>query len=231
MYDTIIFDFDGTLGETTVEGRHCLLNTVLSKCGGCADPVSIDRFWYETDRSGIVRSNFGVDPEVFWPVYREHDGSDFRKEFLSCYPDIIALKELKRMGVTMAMMSGAPYPIVEYGGQMIAKFAGEDIFSAIVVATDHNGLRRKPHPDGLFFAMNILDANQESTLYVGNGEEDVQAARNAGVTDIWIDRGEYTFDLEPTFTIKKLDELIAISSSQRRTRDPVQMDQALYNRQ
>jgi phosphoglycolate phosphatase-like HAD superfamily hydrolase len=209
-YDAVLFDWDGTLGETTAEGRYCLLNSVLSQCGGCADPVTIDRFWYETNRDGIVRAHFGVEPEVFWPVYRQHDRSDIRKQFLSCYPDIVALKEIKVAVPHIGIVSGAPYEIVEYGAQMIAQLADEEIFKALVVATDDNGLRRKPHPDGLLKCLEMLGARPGRSIYVGNGEEDVLAARNAGMTDVLIERGEYNFDVKATHRIKTLGELVRI---------------------
>jgi FMN phosphatase YigB (HAD superfamily) len=63
--------------------------------------------------------------------------------------------------------------------------------------------------------MELLDVNKEEAIYIGNSDEDIYAAKNAGVHDVLIMRGEYDFssvgpstkinslyELEPLFSIK-----------------------------
>ena len=58
----------------------------------------------------------------------------------------------------------------DYFGQLVEVAVGE-----------REGVRRKPHPDSLFAAIQELSVLPEDCLYVGDSETDVQTAKNAGI--------------------------------------------------
>jgi len=50
-------------------------------------------------------------------------------------------------------------------------------------------LPKKPAPDGALRIVRQLGANPKRTLYVGDGETDVQTAANAGIDCAWVSWG------------------------------------------
>jgi len=203
-YKAVIFDLDGTLVHSLPEHRYSVVGNALKDLGKSASKEQIDMFWFETERDKIVVETFGVTNEDFWPAYRKHDKTEVRKKFTKTYDDIEFIKELKEKGIKVGIVTGAPIHIANLEIGMI----GEEQFDAIVIAHRHNGFTPKPDPHGLNECLNLLEVNKEEAVYVGNGDEDVQTARNAGVFDILIDRGEYSFpNTKPSLTIKSLYDL------------------------
>jgi phosphoglycolate phosphatase-like HAD superfamily hydrolase len=71
-----------------------------------------------------------------------------------------------------------------------------------------NDFEPKPNPEALLHCMKAIGAKGPETLYVGNGDEDILAARAAGVFDVIIERGEHDLIKEtPSLKIKSLYEL------------------------
>jgi phosphoglycolate phosphatase-like HAD superfamily hydrolase len=80
-----------------------------------------------------------------------------------------------------------------------------DYFDAIVIAQEDNGVHEKPHPGGIELCLQELGVDREHAFFVGNGNEDVLAAQQAGVVDIYIERGAYMLDgTHPAYTINTL---------------------------
>jgi HAD superfamily hydrolase (TIGR01549 family) len=79
-----------------------------------------------------------------------------------------------------------------------------------ILSAYHDTGRRKPHPDPIVNAMEKLDAKPERTIYVGDEEEDVEAAFSAGCIPFLLDRDRTYFGT--TFTkklVRKGGRLIA----------------------
>jgi phosphoglycolate phosphatase-like HAD superfamily hydrolase len=85
---------------------------------------------------------------------------------------------------------------------------GKENFCSIILALGHNGVPKKPHPQGLYDCLNALGVEKHEAIFVGNADEDVMAAKNAGVFDIFLARGEHEFpDITPSLKIHSLYEL------------------------
>jgi len=94
-----------------------------------------------------------------------------------------ALPELKAHGYRMAIVSNKIDSAVK---ELAELYFGDTINIAI---GDTEGKRNKPYPDMVYDAMSLLDAKQESTVYIGDTEVDMATAENAGLDCISVSWG------------------------------------------
>jgi len=204
-YKAVIFDLDGTLVHTTPEYRYKVVPQTLTEFGVIASKENIDKFWFgHPDREIVIRDHFGVAPELFWKEFRKNDDINLRIKESRTYPDIDFLAELKEKGYKLGIVTGAP----EHIAYPEIKLIGEDNFDSIILAHEFKGIRSKPDPQGLFECLKILKLRPEEVIFVGNGDEDILAAKNAGIFDVLLLRGEHDFIKQaPSVFINSLYEL------------------------
>lgn len=210
-YKTLIFDLDGTLVHTAPEYRYQIVGETLKKLGTKDYSTDhIDQFWFEMDRDRIIKKYFGQEPEIFWKVYTEYENVQLRRQFIKLYHDVDFVHHLKDTGYKIGVVTGSPHHITDLEIGMI----GKDKFDSVVVARhskeDSPLEGPKPNPWGIEKCLSALGGKKEESLYVGNAEEDVLAARNAGILDVYVERGEYKFDLDslkPSVLINSLYDL------------------------
>ena len=197
-----IFDLDGTLIHTPKKYIYQLVGEVLKEVGVSHVPnEEIDRFWYGLDREKIIRNVFHRNPEDFWRKFRERDSTRTRLEVASAYPDIQILGELAEKGYLLGIVTGAPSYMLDAEINLI----GRDKFHEIVIANGISGIRPKPHPHGLEECLNQLGVEKSRAVYVGNGEEDVLTAQEAGVLPVLVNRKEFDYEkvFSPAFTLPR----------------------------
>ncbi len=203
MIKAVLFDLDGTLVCTRAGYRHSTTGKVLSRFGMKKSNKEIDRFWFKPGREELLES-WGLDPKKFWKVFWEYDTIHSRKKETYAFEDCRVLKDLRKMGMKLGMITGSPLLLAEMELEMV----GID-FDAIVIARSRNGITPKPHPHGILECLDMLGVKPEEAMSVGNSEEDIHAAKEAGVLDVLVERGEHEFrGQEPSERIKTLKELI-----------------------
>lgn len=201
-YKAVVFDLDGTLISTSHEHRRLAVGWTLKDLGVEASPKMIDKFWFEHGRDDTIRETFHIDPKLFWDIFHTYDTVEFRSQFTKPYDDLGFISELKRNGYKTGIVTTAPDYIASFEIGMI----GKKLFDAVVGNLAHT--KPKPHPYGLEKCLEMLGVKSDEAIYVGNGEEDVETARNAHVLDVMIDRGEYQFPgIKPSLLIHSLYEL------------------------
>lgn len=193
-----LLDLDNTLVQSSPEHRYLLVGDVLKKMGTTTSQKNIDDFWYESHRNTIIREQFGVDHVAFWEIYKVLDTVALRLQHTSVYEDVSVLKKLHAEGYRLGIVTGAPPSIAAAEINLV----GPELFDVVVSANPRHGLRSKPHPDGFHHALDKMRFLPEHVIYVGNGREDVEGAQNAGIVDVLMDRGEYSYpNLKPFKTI------------------------------
>ena len=188
MYETIIFDLDGTLLDT-LDDLWNAVNAALQK-------FSLPTRTREEVRSfignGIVklmeRAAGEVDKQILDGVLAEFKRyyGEHCEDFTKPYEGIMELLEyLKGKGIKTAVVSNK----ADFAVKKLADGYFKGLLQEAVGENEEGGIRKKPAPDSLLAVMERLGAGTRSTVYVGDSEVDIQTAKNAGVDCISVTWG------------------------------------------
>ena len=178
-YSTILFDLDGTL-LNTIDDLTDAVNYALSQNGlpekslpevmasvgsGYANLIG------KVVPGGKESPHYDAVVRVFLEYYPIHSEDKTRP-----YDGIDAmLRELGQRGCKMAVISNKGDAAV---ATLNRRFFGDWISVAI---GEREGMARKPAPDAVFLALELLGASKEGALYVGDSDVDIETAHNAGL--------------------------------------------------
>ena len=185
-YQTVIFDLDGTLLDT-LDDLTSAVNYALSRFSlPKRDREEVRSFVGNGQRKLLERASENkVLTDELLPLCREYyikHSSDKTQP----YEGILKLlKDLKKQGIKTAVVSNKPHyatkPLVErYFGDLISLTQGED---------EEHGVMRKPDPASLLTVMEKLNADKETTVYIGDSDVDIITSKNAGVDCISVSWG------------------------------------------
>ena len=182
-----IFDLDGTL-LYTLEDLKDSVNFALAKYN--YPPRTLDE----------VR-NFvgnGVRPLIERSIPQGVSNPNF-EECLNCFKQHYAqnmynktklfdgidemLTELQSRGYKIAVVSNKFDKAVK---KLCEKYFGKKIEIAI---GESDGVRKKPAPDSVLKAMEILNCNPDLTYYIGDSEVDIETAKNCNLKCISVNWG------------------------------------------
>ena len=181
MFQTVIFDLDGTLLDTIRDlagaGNHvCRENgwpehTVeeYRKMVGDGIPNLVERFSPANCRSPLMMMS---TLSQFSEYYGKHSMDETRP-----YDGIPALlAELRERGVKLAVCSNK----ADEFSQSIVEHYFPGVFH--MVLGKKKDIPTKPDPTGVRRILEQLGADGAATLYVGDSGVDMETARNAGLT-------------------------------------------------
>ncbi|MBI5347475.1 MAG: HAD hydrolase-like protein [Candidatus Aenigmarchaeota archaeon] len=210
VYRTIIFDLDETLVHTKPEFKVQVIKNTLDYLGIVSrySMEDIERFWFGPDRNGTIERCFRTKPGNFWSAYARISEATLTTDYIEPYDDIRFLGTMKKDGYKMGVLTENSQKNAELETEVISKRIGCNPFD-LVLSPYSNGFKPKPHPECLQECLRRLGADHDTAMFVGNGPEDVDVARNAGVMDCFIERGGHMFiiDPPPSISIKSLYEL------------------------
>ena len=180
MISAVLFDLDGTLADTAPDMARTV-NEMCARRGLAPVEESTVRPHVSSGARGMLMAAFAVKPgdsqylamrEEFLQIYEENLCVDSR-----LFPGMPELLEwLEGDGISWGVVTNKYERLAK---PLIACFglAGR---AGVVVGGD-TCERAKPFPDPLLHAVDVLGVAPERTLYVGDDERDVQAARAAGM--------------------------------------------------
>lgn len=176
-----LLDLDGTVLTVEEEYIRRTMDRVGRSLGRAFPDDLARRVWFGRDgpRDEILREG-GIDPEAFWATFHGLEEPEARAAATRLHPDAAAIPELP--GPKALVTHCQPYltePILREVGI-------EGWFDAVVCCSDRIGW--KPDPAPVELAMARLGVDGTDGAVVGDSAADVEAARNAGLTGILVDR-------------------------------------------
>ena len=180
MYNTFIFDLDGTL-LNTLDDLAASVNYALRTHGmpeRTLDEVrsfvgnGVRLLMERAIPEGSANPRFEETFATFRAYYMEHSLDTTRP--YDGIPEVI--HALKQRGCRLAVVSNKFYAATQ---ELIRHF-----FPEITVAIGEHeaeGIRKKPAPDTVFEALRQLGVGKEKAVYVGDSDVDLQTACNSGL--------------------------------------------------
>ncbi|MBQ9058561.1 MAG: HAD-IA family hydrolase [Atopobiaceae bacterium] len=187
-YKAVVFDLDGTLVNTLPDLTHAT-NTVLEARGFATYTSDEVRMMVGngTRRLLELASPDGSPKEVIDELMADYLPEYYRvccNESVPYSGVAELLGRLKAAGIKRAVVSNKPHECV----QRVMNHYFEDLCEFCLGA--HDGLARKPAPDGVYRALHALGITDVSeAVYVGDSEVDVACARNAGLDCVIVSWG------------------------------------------
>ena len=188
---TIIFDLDGTLIDSAPDVCRAL-NRTLVRYGRRSHGVEEVKAYL--GQGARVLMEMALRKTGLVPPANEIDGltSEFLTDYAAnpvvdttVYPGVIkALDKLKDRQAKLAICTNKPSITT---GPVLDRFALGSYFSAII-CPDHVE-NRKPHADHIRATVKAVNGDLQHAIMVGDSENDIDAAINAGIPSIAVTFG------------------------------------------
>ena len=209
--NTVIFDLDGTLLDT-LEYLKKATNYALKFCNMPERTLDeVRRFVGNGVRNLMIRAvpdgESNSEFERAFAIFKEYYGQHCN-DATKAYDGIPQLlQELKDRGYALAIVSNKIDSAVQ---DLNHKY-----FPQVDVAIgDRENLRRKPEPDSVNLALDVLNKTKQEAIYVGDSDVDLQTAQNAGlpcISVLWGFRDkEFLIEHGATVFVKKPMEIIDV---------------------
>ena len=178
-YKTVVFDLDGTL-LNTLDDLAAATNYALAQHALPLRTTEEVRWFVGNGirkliERAVPQGTPQAEQEAVYATFNEYYKLHCNDK-TQAYDGVMELLDaLRKAGVKTAIVSNK----ADYGVQELTK----QYFSCKLDAAcgERRGIAKKPAPDMLFAVMQRLDADKETTIYVGDSDTDLETARNAGV--------------------------------------------------
>lgn len=207
MYDTVIFDLDGTL-LYTLEDLQKSVNFALTNHGFPTRTIEEIRVFVGNGVKKLMERSIpdGENNPVFEQClaeFKDYYGKTMADN-VKPYDGILELlNKLNSQGIKCAVVSNKYDVAVK---QLCAKYFGSNILIAI---GESENIRKKPAPDSVLKVIKELHA--KNPVYVGDSEVDIQTAQNANIPCISVAWGykdtEFLVQNGAKIVVNSADEL------------------------
>lgn len=172
----VLYDFDGTLADTTDLVMRCYRHTMTTHLGRCPP----DEEWLRGFGTPLEAQmlKFAPDPalvEAMLDTYRTHQ-EGLTDQLMRPFPGAVeTVAELDRRGYRLAIVTSRRRRATLRGMELCGLVEHFD-----VIVTPEDVTEAKPHPEPVLFALRALGVAPEEALFVGDSPHDVAAGRGAG---------------------------------------------------
>ena len=178
----ILFDLDGTLLNSGLT-FHKIVNQLKKEINQEEVPFEKVRKYSSRGASLILKNSF--------PEADEAQLADLKKSFLERYfefmLDDICLYDGVVELIDFLANESIPWGIVtnkseKYTRPIIEKLKWHELTNAVICP--ENVTKAKPDPEGIITALNLLNASNSESYYVGDHKRDVETGKNANVKTV-----------------------------------------------
>ncbi|MFT8362531.1 MAG: HAD family hydrolase [Sporolactobacillus sp.] len=211
---TVLFDFDGTLANTlplTIHGMRDVFERYDQQTLSAADVI--DRFGPTED--GMIANNFVHQQYVDEAIARYYEiyTQDHIRE-VAVNPLINKLlKELRARRFKTGVITGKSRRSYEISEQILGF---ESFFDCVITGNDVT--EPKPNPEGILKAMDALHADPQTTIYIGDSNNDILAGKAAGTYTAavqWLEMAQSAdYPANPDFLWHDIHDCIDLIQSQ-----------------
>lgn len=204
MIKNVVFDMDGTI-LNTIDDLYNSVNFALAECGypkrsmmevlsfvGNGVKVLIDRAMPK----GYTIEEFDICFKKFMGHYNLHKNDN------TCpYDGILELMQvLQAKGIKMSVVSNK----FDAGVKELA----EKLFTGYlpVAIGESEKVQPKPNPSGVWYALELMGAKSEESVYIGDSEVDFETAKNSGLKFIAVTWGFRPRELHEELGVKYIAE-------------------------
>lgn len=187
MYETVVFDLDGTLLDT-LDDLTAAVNAALSAFGYPLRSRDEVRSFVGNGIRLLMERAIGKRVERFEEVldeFKRYYGVHCADKTQAYDGILLLLSELKRRGIRTAVLSNK----ADFAVKKLSKAYFDELLMESIGENESAGIRKKPAPDALLAVMERLGADPKTTVYVGDSDVDIQTAKNAGVDCIAVTWG------------------------------------------
>ena len=178
----ILFDLDGTLLNSGLT-FHKIVNQLKKEINQEEVPFEKVRKYSSRGASLILKNSF--------PEADEAQLADLKKSFLERYfefmLDDICLYDGVVELIDFLANESIPWGIVtnkseKYTRPIIEKLKWHELTNAVICP--ENVSKAKPDPEGIITALNLLNASNSESYYVGDHKRDIETGKNANVKTV-----------------------------------------------
>lgn len=184
--ETVIFDLDGTLVDST-DAYFRLVEMTLDHLG----LPSVEReHILRASENGDFDWSLVLPPDLSpqktlvvkkeaWARVRAIYPSVF-EETVRLFPGVVdVIQEIAAMGMRMGIVTSTPRVNMAHKVRLLREGGIEHHFEALITADD--APRKKPDPDPLIACIRAMGSPAEKSLYVGDTRSDIRAGKAAGM--------------------------------------------------
>ncbi|PRR69693.1 HAD family hydrolase [Neomoorella humiferrea] len=181
MFSGVLFDFDGTLVDTTELVIKSFQHTLKPYLGRTVKPEEVYPYFGIPLRDGLLA--FMPDrPELvneMIEVYRRFSEEHFDDLVRLCPGVREGLEYLKAAGIKLGIVTSRVRDTTLYGLRL---FNLKDFFPVVVTMEDVGS--HKPDPEPVLRGVELLGLSPAAVAMIGDSPHDIMAARAAGVTSV-----------------------------------------------
>lgn len=207
-FPVVLFDFDGTVidsGAIIIASMRHAAATVLGR------DIPDEELGRSVGGSGLIEQMRMLDPErvdELIACYREHN-EPLHSQLAECAGMTDVLTRLKDEGRRLGVVTAKRQETV----RLAFSYLPLEQFFDVVVGSDDTD-RHKPDPQPLQHALELLEADRDDAVYVGDSPFDIQAAKGAGMHSIAVTWGgihhrERLEAEQPDAVVETPEELLA----------------------
>ncbi len=205
MYDVVLFDFDGTLVNTNdliVEALQAAANLANGKD---LSNKELDHILGRPlqEQMEIIHQGRADELVAYYRQYYRQRRDDMTQIFDGV---TTMLSTLKDAGVRMGVVSNKGTSGIRHG---IDLFDLDAYFE--VALSSEDVLEKKPHPEGIYKALEQMKSQDQRVLFVGDSGHDIECGQRAEIDTAlvgWtiLDK-DRLLTLNPTYLAESVDQL------------------------
>jgi len=204
---TILFDLDGTLIQTPkiiLESFKLTFEKYLPEVK--LEPTELSNFLGQTlwKTFGFYTSDETVVDDMI--AYYRKVSDEMIEMGLETYPNAKStIRYLKKHGCKIGIVTSKMRKVATYHLELTNLLEDIDGIIGYEDAVNH-----KPHPEPILKALELFNANKHDTIYIGDHENDIKAAKKAGIESCAVtysDRIREMLFEQPEYVIDDLDNL------------------------